>query len=159
MKTLKTIILIAISGSFLMVSSCKKDDDDPVNKKAILTANSWKLSGMTIDPAIDFFGIQISDIYNGFMDDCAKDDLMIFNEDGSYTGDEGATKCDPDDPQITEEGTWVFNADETQLITTDADTSYTFTIVTLSSSKLKMTSTEEEDGTVYTYTVEMTPSN
>ncbi|MCF8459064.1 MAG: lipocalin family protein [Bacteroidales bacterium] len=155
MKTLKTLILIAIAGSFLIVSSCKKDDDDPVNKKATLTANSWKLSAMTVDPAFPFIG---SNIYL-WLEDCSKDDLMTFNENGTYTNDEGATKCDDADPQIVEQGSWAFNTDETQLIMTDSDTTYTNTIVSLSSSKLKMTQTQEEEGTVYTITVEMVPAN
>ncbi|MEA3444121.1 MAG: lipocalin family protein [Bacteroidota bacterium] len=152
MKTLKTLIIVAIATSLFVFSSCNKDDDEP-NKKEMLTANSWKVTAFTLDS----LGFPILDIYQ-LMDDCNKDDLTIFNEDGTYESNEGPTKCNDADPQVIEEGTWTFNSDETQIITT-SDTTQTMDIVTLNSSKLAISYTEEEEGVVYTYSIEMAPGN
>lgn len=157
MKTFKTLILVAIAASFFVISSCDKDDD-PVNKKALITANSWKISAMTIDPPIDFLGIQISDMY-AMMDACTKDDLMTFNEDGTYQVTEGATKCDESDPDISESGTWGFNADETQITQTNTESTTTFNVLSITSSKLKFSMSETEEGVTYLYSIEMVPGN
>jgi hypothetical protein len=66
---------------------------------------------------------------------CQKDDLFIFESGGVYKTDEGATKCDPTDPQQTT-GTWVFNSGETMLTTVEGGDTVTVTITELSSSKL-----------------------
>lgn len=157
MKTLKTLFIIAIAGTFLFIASCSKDEDS-VSKTEIITANSWKYAALTINPPIDFFGIPISD-FLAFMDDCEKDNLFIFNTSGSYTIDEGATKCDDADPQTIEVGTWSFNSGETQLSLATPDTTITMNIVGLSSSKVTLATSEVLEGVTYTTTMELVPAN
>lgn len=111
-----TILFLALSMAFT-VTSCNKDDDDnstPSNnnpggsnltKTEMLTAKKWKMTALTVDGQ-DFYAL---------MDDCDKDDTHEFKTDGSYTYDEGATKCDPMDDQIISQSTWKFTDNETKI--------------------------------------------
>jgi len=115
---MKKTILIAFIGSVFAISACKKEETTtpPVAQKTkteIITSGSWKITGITVSDSsgsLDVFAL---------MDDCEKDGFMTFKTDGKFITDEGATKCDPDDPQ-TSEGTWAFSTDE-KTITIDGD--------------------------------------
>lgn len=76
----------------------------------------------------------ISDMWS-FLPDCSKDGFMNFHDDGTMVYDEGATKCDPGDPQ-TETGTWTFTDNETRLSTTSGGVTEIVDIVELTDSKL-----------------------
>lgn len=142
-------ILSAVILSVVMVfSSCKKDEDDAKSKKDILVAKTWQITAITINPGMDLGdGTIITDLF-AFMDDCAKDDFMTFKTDGSYTTDEGASKCDEADPQ-TSQGTWAINADETQM-TIDGEPA---TIKEMTENKLIVTTTDTEEGVTYTTSI------
>jgi len=108
MKNLKVLSLITVVMVF-MFSSCKKDDETKSDVD-YLTAGNWRVTGMEIDPAIDIPGIgTITDVYEYMVEDCDKDDLIRFNPDGTLVEDQGAIKCDPDDPQTITDGTWTLN--------------------------------------------------
>jgi len=100
--------------------SCKKDEDDQPSTQDYLTAGNWKTTAMTIDPAVEIGGTEFTDFY-AMMPACTKDDLVRFNTDGTITEDEGETKCEPDDPQTTTDGTWELSADNTTLTLTYPD--------------------------------------
>ncbi len=101
------------------ISSCKKDEyNNPMpgkTKADILTSKIWKQTARTISPTVDINDTMVTDLY-ALDYECDKDDLYKFKKDNTFTQDEGATKCDPSDPQVYAFGTWAFNADETQLI-------------------------------------------
>jgi len=78
--------------------SCKKSDPTPVGPSSDLIAKTWKLTDLTINGVSSFSTIP----------SCTADDLFIFSKDGKYKHDEGATKCDPADPQIVETANWSF---------------------------------------------------
>ena len=46
---------------------------------------------------------------------CKKDNFEVYNADGTGTTDEGATKCDPSDPQTYPGGNWALLNNDTQL--------------------------------------------
>ena len=96
MKTL-AVLMTALT---LLTTSCKKDDDVAPDKTKILTSGSWQLSAMTVDPAIDWFGTPVTNVYSQ-LPACVKDDLAIFKTNGNVNYDEGASKCDPNDPQTS----------------------------------------------------------
>ncbi|MDB4062430.1 BACON domain-containing protein, partial [Vicingaceae bacterium] len=80
---------------------------------------------------------------------CQQDNIQRFETDGSLAFDEGATKCDPTDPQ-TEAGNWAFYDSETKLIFDpgpDADTlniiTNNGTVLTLGGSFIEMGDTIE----------------
>src|SRR6266481_954110 len=80
----------------LISCSCKKPDPTPVGMNSELISKRWKLTDLTVSGVSSFIT----------MPNCSKDDLFIYTKAGNYTHDEGATKCDPSDPQIVETATW-----------------------------------------------------
>ena len=109
---MKTTLVTCCAILFLL--ACKKDKESK-SKIELLTTGSWHVSAYTVDPAIDFDGdgTEETNVY-AVMDQCIKDDHTTFMANGSAQLDEGATKCDPGDPQ-TISLTWSINQDETQL--------------------------------------------
>jgi len=145
---MKKILFTALILSSFFVG-CKKKEDKPATAQTrtqLLTANNWLMTAFTVNPPIAAGGTQISDLF-AQMGNCSKDDLTKFNTNLTVLYDEGATKCDPSDPQTTN-GIWSFNTDET-IITVDGDSQK---IETLNATQLKISSTEVEDGISYTFT-------
>lgn len=145
----------------LVFASCKKDDDNSMTPEEYLTAGNWKVTGMTINPPITVLGIEYSDIYTLFVQDCDKDDLIKFNSDGTLTEDEGPTKCDPDDPQTTTDGTWTLSENGVTLtINYPGDDPEVATVKSLNGTNLVISSPITEDFGLglnnYTATITMT---
>ena len=91
-------------------TACNKDDDNgtPKTKSELLTQAAWKYQKAGFDGNGD------NQIDVEAAEDCSKDDLLTFAVGGTGTLDEGATKCDVDDPQSTPI-TWQFKNNETEL--------------------------------------------
>jgi hypothetical protein len=152
------LLLIII---LLTLNSCIDLSDKPISPASengdagSLTAAPWKLSGFSVNPAVDFNGDGTieSDLYPG-VDSCTKDDITIFKTDLTYSRNEGPTKCDTTAQQIFETGTWAFSEDAKNLILnndTDSTTSI-FEIVDLSATTLKLSYTQSSNGVSYTFT-------
>lgn len=118
------LLLLAATMSF---TACKKDEK---TKTELLTSTTcWSPSkSETLDPST---GNWVEDA----IDNCSKDDCTTFKSDGTLTFDEGATKCDPTDPQ-TSSGNWSLSADEKSLILTEAGITFSFTIVELNEDRI-----------------------
>ncbi|MFZ9942645.1 MAG: hypothetical protein ACO3O0_03465 [Bacteroidia bacterium] len=135
-------LLLLASFTLINLSSCSKDDDDnngggggtpsPTTNTTKLCNKNWKIVGLTVD------GTDLLPLIPG----CQLDNLFKFITDGSLVYDEGATKCDPNDPQTTS-GTWSWASNETKLVI-DGDTS---DVVTNSGTVLKLS---VDDGTSLT---------
>jgi len=138
-------ILMIVSLFTLIVSSCKKEDDPSNTEK--LTGKVWKMTALTVDPAINSGGTFITDLYAQTAD-CVKNNTSTFNADKTYLEDEGATKCNPLVPQTTS-GTWAFNSDETVLTQDNTDS---YTVLRNDGNVLKLSFTEVDAGITYTYT-------
>ena len=135
-----------------MVSCSKKSKDStptptPETKTQLLTGKNWKVTALTVNPGIDVTGngVLITDLYafemaNGYA--CSLDNILNFNINGNYTDYEGATLCDPADPQLYDSGTWSFQNSETTLIQDGQES----TIVTLNSTTLKLKDYFDTDG-------------
>ena len=93
-----TLLCTLLLALVFIGTSCKKDDEK--TSKDYLTAHDWKLTSVKIG------GIAST------LDDCDKDDSVTFHDDGEYHSDEGATKCEPTDPQETT-GTWSISSSTT----------------------------------------------
>lgn len=133
------------------ISSCKEEETTPLSKTELLSSKPWKWTEGSVSPGYDFFGDGklINGEYRSKMPVCYQDDIRTFTAAGQYTSDEGATKCDPADPQIYSESKWVFGAGETTIKFTDLD--YEWTIVELNETKLKVTEVYMEGTTKYTF--------
>ena len=147
---MRKLNLILIVSLFLAAFSCKKDDAP--TKKDLLCGKNWMLTAETVSPAINFNGILITDLY-AQLDDCTKDDISKFNTNGTYTFEEGVTKCDVNDPQVWDSGTWVFNSDQTILVLTSPSMgTVNAEIIELTSSKIVISQESTIDGIKYTIT-------
>ncbi len=102
----KAITAFAIAAITLPQFSCKKSDPVPVevDVAATLQNKNWKLTALTVSPAIS----GTTDIYNDFFEACERDDLYRFKANNIFQYDEGAAKCNPANPQ-THDGTWNYN--------------------------------------------------
>ena len=156
MKIFSRSVLVLMM--IVLMISCKKDDP---SKTELLTGKNWITTGMTIDPPIDLFGIQISDIYS-LMDECSKDNYYRFETDGTWVVDDGATKCDSADVQ-TITGIWFFSSDETEITCIVEGDTVTQTIDQISDSKIVTKISEMEDNglglMLYTITTTMEKQN
>lgn len=117
----QTILAVAILGALVIsTSSCKKDNENPSptpapapapTKTQIITSKNWKIVSMDIN------GTDIMPM----MPACEMDNYLSFKTNNDYIENEGATKCDPSDPQ-TENGRWQFIMNETAILMDNEDT-------------------------------------
>jgi hypothetical protein len=107
-------IYAVISLVLVVLFSCKKDDKTKT-KTELLTNGSWHVTAYVVDPAIDWDsdGDDETNVYE-IMDECVKDDHTTFFANGTGELDEGASKCDPGDPQDIPLS-WKFEQNDTQL--------------------------------------------
>ena len=147
MKFLKATMLLAVIAATL--TSCDKE----LTNTEKLTG-TWKMTASTVDPAfVDIStGTTYTDVY-AKMDECDKDDLLIFEAAGGFKSDEGTTKCDPSDTQ-TSTGTWVFNTTETTISATSDGSTEDYKIVSLTETTMTVTNVQTFGGLAnYTFTL------
>lgn len=141
--------------SVAVIAGCKKDDnkDNGNSKTQMITSGSWKITSQYIDPAEDVNGdgVPEHEVFP-FLDECERDNLFSFATDGTFTLDEGASKCDPSDPQ-TQSTTWQFINNESQLVVGEANSADTVQLVELSAATLKFRSSMTLLGVTYSETV------
>ena len=142
-------LLLVINGATTTLS-CKKDKDDNTakTKTELLTTGSWKRTALVSNPAYDWYGdgTFATDVLS-VMKACEKDNFETYNTNGIVETNEGATKCDPLDPQ-TWSVTWTFADNETKLVYGGIDE---YTLVELTATTLKFQSTFVENGVDYTH--------
>ena len=125
--SLKTLLVLALAASTF--ASCKKDDDGKSAEDNLTSASCWA-------PVKDeLYNSATSAWEDQGVDDCTKDDCSKFNSDKSISFDEGATKCDPTDPQ-TSTGTWSLSADGKTLSLTQDGFTIAGNVIELTSTKL-----------------------
>lgn len=150
---MKKLVLFFLTILFSV--SCKKEDSVSVpSKTELLTKAKWKWTAGTVSPAYDFFGDgkPIAGDYYSKMPKCYQDDIRTFEASGKYLVDEGASKCDPNDPQIYTEGTWKWEANETILsFATNDRGSYIWKVTELTDTKMSVTEEGVENGKTYTF--------
>jgi len=141
---MKKILFTAIIFTAFF-AACKKKEDKPATaqtKTQLLTANNWTLTAFVAsrpnEPDANMFGL---------FENCTKDDFIKFNTNFSVIFDEGATKCDPTDPQ-TETEIWSFGPNESTIII-DGDS---LKLGNLNATELKTSFTDVLNGKTYTFT-------
>jgi hypothetical protein len=172
---MKQSLLLTVPMIIVFITaSCNKDSSSsggsvtptPVvaTKLDMLTKPTWKLTAYTVDPAAPFTsgGVAVANWY-AQMSNCSKDDIYKFNASGSYAFEEGATKCNPNDPTVWESGTWKFNTTSTVVImseTSPKTDSYEYKLGELTATKLVLVYEykSSSSGIVYTYTQTFAPN-
>ena len=146
MKTTKfiTALMAIFAIAFLStLESCTKDGDSGSGAAAVTKAGLLSSSGWVMKSMVATFPAPVGDMDVYALEDaCSKDDIINFNSNKTVTGDEGATKCDPADPQTTDDGTWELASNDTKLVLTEDGDVTEFTITSLTSSELLMELTE-----------------
>lgn len=120
-KSKFSLCLLAVALSTLS-SGCKDDTPPsnsgfaprPITKTILLASAQWKLSGMSVSPAMNVGGIPVTDLYPT-LDACMKDDSFVFLQDQRLLAFSGKLKCEANEPE-TVEGIWRFENGETQLV-------------------------------------------
>ena len=158
---LKIITPFLITLLFIAATSCKKEAIPPTNTE-LLTGKTWKLTALTVDPALPFKsgGPAVSNWYSQ-LSSCETDDTYKFNV-GSYTFEEGATKCSQNDPTIWESGSWSFNSTEKVILmrqTSPKASDYEYAVSELTEKKcVLLYKIQSTGGTVYTLTRTFEPN-
>ncbi|GAB3937181.1 lipocalin family protein [Larkinella terrae] len=161
------VMLLALP---LWFASCSKDKDgngEP-DVKPSAVSGSWKISGMKINPGIDFGnGTKVTDLLgffaaNGGADAvaCLTDTKITFNSNGTITGTPSANckSDDLDDFNPAEDNSkWSVNGNKLTII--DKEGSQTYDLET-SGNTMKWSTTEKDDldgdgkDDTYTMTIE-----
>ena len=110
----------------LSFASCKKDK---TTTDLLTDGSCWKQTKS------EYYNSTTSAWENELIDACSADDCTDFTSDNKLAFDEGATKCDPADPQ-TSTGTWALAADDKTLTITQGGLGFSGTIIEISDSKL-----------------------
>ena len=130
--------VMAILSIALASTSCElfdKDDDKDEDSVKAKIVGTWQLKSLTCDPAIDWFGTTVTNVF-AQLPACIKDDLVIIQNNNTYLEDEGASKCQNSDPQ-TVSGTWALNPAQTILSVTPDPFMGGFTADTIRPSQVK----------------------
>lgn len=150
--------VLTVLAVILFTAGCNKSTDSPSGAKAILTSGKWQITGGTVSlsyPGIPTITQDVKDIFQS----CILDNYTIFKTDGTGTTDEGATKCDPSDPQVKDaDGHWALQDNDTKLVLNDPASGITVTcnILQLNDAGMKLQATITNQGatsnTTYIFT-------
>jgi hypothetical protein len=150
---MKNYLLLLIAASAFIFTSCGDNNPPEPTKTELITNKNWKITAQSESDN----GGAATDSYTN-ISSCNKDDIFIFGTDGKFTWDEGATKCDPADPQTVETGTWAFTNEEGKIVLTFVGDTDEFDIVELTSSRLVIKESSSFQGvntvTTTTYTAQ-----
>jgi hypothetical protein len=143
---MKRFTIAALALASLLATACKKDSENtpqPKTTEQLLTAN-WRMTALTSNPGLQTnTGTTVTDIYP-FVPSCTKDDIMQFLAGGQFKADEGATKCDGNDPQ-TLTGTWTSakSGNDTNVNVTVGSSTLHFKVLEVSDTQLKMMTNDD----------------
>lgn len=145
-KALPALCFLALT----FAASCKKDDNNSNpsgsnNKTSTLTSGKWKIVASVTSYTVAGQQFNNIDVFS-MIPECQKDDLFLFNADGTCTKDEGATKCSTGSPQTSPAGNWELQNNDTQLKGNINGFEVTATIVELNSNSLKLNYTTNISG-------------
>jgi len=135
-------LFLSAAAVTLLFASCKKDDDggSSLNRKDQLMTGKWKITAATVTSTIS--GVSTTQDIFGLTDECNKDDLSIFKSDMHLITDAGAVKCNSNDPQQEDAGTWALTDNDTKLAITESGSTESSNIDQLDGSTLKISNTE-----------------
>ena len=111
----RIICASVIIFSFLNFSGCSKSSSGGASASfTILSSAKWQLVSDTAVRNVPGGGTQTVDVFAGLAP-CVTDNYLLFNSDGTFTTDEGATKCNSSDPQTKLTGIWLLSSSDVVL--------------------------------------------
>lgn len=106
-STLSIIVVAAVC--MLAFSSCTKEK---TMTEMLQIKKGWTLSTATSSPAYNLNeGGQITNLFDGYVRDCEKDDIIKFNEDGHEYLNPGDDVCDGQASEESSIGSYSLNED------------------------------------------------
>ena len=145
MKTIKkTLPLVYLVPCLLLatLSSCGEEETvHPISNTFLLAGDSefgktWQIQDIEIS------------IGNLTPSPCITDNFITYFPNGNYEVNEGARKCDPNDP-VGATGVWSFNQTETQLFIDFGDSTQTWEIISLNEASQRIAATFIEGERTY----------
>lgn len=137
MKKNKTILTIAAVTGALAITAFNVPSIH--EQQAPFADKYWILESSTVVPAVDLDmdGKPDSDI-RVMLEDCDKDDAEMFKTGGKLMKHNGKDKCDEEEEDVVESGTWKYNAATKQLTSHHHDTEkpQTLTVKEVSGNKM-----------------------
>lgn len=133
---MKKMPLLLFSGYLLLANSCSKIDKEVtptvLGRTQLLTQKAWiQVAGREKTGSADWYDTFLS------KPACEKDVQYVWKSDGSFNYNNGSTKCSSTDPQIFDQGTWLFTTNEMILSTQEnGGGGDDFTIIQLDNSTL-----------------------
>ncbi len=130
----------------LLFSSCEENSDTYYKKKnsELLTNKNWVITGHSIKENNSYDKDRFDDY-----DACNRDDTFRFFKNGTYELNEGRTKCNSNDPQVFQQGTWKVGYNNLEITKMGSSTTSNYLIVELKPYKLVISSTETYQGDTY----------
>ena len=113
---MKKVLVFALIAVFaLSLSSCGKKKEK-TNTEKISTSKGWVLKAATVTPGVPV-GDGITTNFLNYLYDYEKDDIIIFNANGTFVINPGSKKPTAEEDGYVEEkgSTWKFNSDETKV--------------------------------------------
>ncbi len=83
-------ILFALSAFVLLVTSCKKDEDEPIAVTKENIAGSYKLQTLKLK-----IGSSAESDITTQIPACERDDIQTFNVNNTYTSSDAGIQCSP----------------------------------------------------------------
>jgi Lipocalin-like domain len=137
MKKIITCISAVLMIAGLFAACSKKDSStspSPIRPVAPTVVGKWQLVDVQSDRPVPIATGMVTDLWVT-VSDCAKDDYYLFNADGTLENNQGAIKCNPNDPQSTA-GTWKYSNNTLTLI---QDSTYSVSIPKLTTDTMQWT--------------------
>lgn len=136
---------VCLSAAVLLsgLGSCKKSAAEK-SKAELLTQSAWK-----IVKGEEKTGAGAWTDYTGSLSPCEKDNNIVFRNTGTFEINEGATKCNSTDPQISETGAWSLDGTILKITYTGSSSADNSTVEQLDENTLLISSSFSAGGTTY----------
>jgi hypothetical protein len=93
------LVLLSLSAILIFNIGCSKDDKEPT--PAELLSKAWIQSDLLVS-----ISGQTESVFDSEYEPCDQDNVYTFKADGTFTVNEGTSKCDPSDLDLVTTGTW-----------------------------------------------------
>ncbi len=114
-RKISKMFYLIIAGSVILFAACSKSSATAKVKADYIAASTWKYSESGIDA--DGNGTIDQPAPSTLVMPCLTDNTITFKSDKSGNIDEGATKCDASNPQVSP-FTWTLNSSDTIKLST-----------------------------------------